>query len=151
MIALNYRRCLHTFLCTLLSAQAMADIVIFDPGLIANSSEANLSQGCVNAMQATITCDPYFQFQVSVDAYSYIPPATLDTVCTTACANSLSSYHNNVKKACAKDPQPWQGTPPELYGDQVWASYNMSCFKDNSGSYCQSRAQEELMNHVNLH
>lgn len=127
-------------LCALLIAQALADLTIFEPGLIANSSDTSLSQGCISALQATIACDPYLQLQVSGDTYGYLPTSLLDILCSPACAQSLASYHNSVKNACANDPWPWQGTPPEHYGDQIWARYNMTCFKDTKGNNCQSKA-----------
>jgi hypothetical protein len=127
----------------LLTGHAVADLVIFEPGLIANSSDAaaagTLSQECIDAMQATITCDLYLRTQVMADTFGYLPTSVRDGLCTSACGQSLASYHASVQEACANDPQPWQGTPAVLYGDQIWAQYNITCFKDSNGNYCQGR------------
>jgi hypothetical protein len=71
------------------------------------------------------------------DSFSSIASTVRNTMCTTACSQSLSKYHAAVQKACAGSPQPWAETPATLYGDQLWAQYNVSCFKDSKGNYCQ--------------
>ncbi|GIC92923.1 uncharacterized protein Aud_009401 [Aspergillus udagawae] len=125
----------------LFSSHALSDIVIFEPGLIANSSDAaadgSLAPGCISAMEATIACDPYLRLQVMADDFSYMASTVRNSICTTSCSQSLSSYHAAVQKACAGSPQPWADTPAILYGDQIWAQYNVSCFKDSKGNYCQ--------------
>jgi hypothetical protein len=125
----------------LFSSHALSDIVIFEPGLIANSSDAaadgSLAPGCISAMEATIACDPYLRLQVMADDFSYMASTLRNSICTTSCSQSLSSYHAAVQKACAGSPQPWADTPAILYGDQLWAQYNVSCFKDSKGNYCQ--------------
>jgi hypothetical protein len=128
--------------CTLVAA----DFSIIPPGLLANSSEAVLSSGCVTAMQTSIRCNQYFQYLVSIDIYGYMDPSVLDTLCTANCAVDLSTYHSSVVSACAADPYPWDGTPAQHYGDQIWASYNMTCLKDvSSGTYCQSKFCQDLL------
>ena len=117
-----------------------ADFAIFEPGLIGNSTNVALSQPCVDALQTSLQCDQYLLNSVAADTYSYVPPSTLDTYCTASCGTSLKNYHVKVIAACANDPYPWPGTPAVHYGDEVWAKYNMTCLKDSSGQYCQSRA-----------
>ena len=101
-------------------------------------STANLSQGCITALNATITCDPYIQQLVATDYYGSLRNATLqDLVCAPACGTSLASYHAHVLAACLTDPQPWQGVPSVWAGDVVWATYNRTCLKDPAtGLYC---------------
>jgi len=121
---------------------ATADLVIFEPGLIANTSNlavrGEVPQQCISALESTISCDPWMRTSILGDAISYIPPSTLDGLCTASCGQSLAKYHNSVQSACSGTPDLWEGTPSTLYGDQVWAQYNITCFKDSKGGYCQS-------------
>ncbi|KAK6008144.1 hypothetical protein QM012_000047 [Aureobasidium pullulans] len=116
-----------------------ADFTIFEPGLIANSSNAALSEQCVTAMQSTLPCDPSLRLLASTEAFSLLPVSVLDTLCSADCGKSLASYHASVARACASDPEPWQGTPAVHYGDQIWAQYNLTCFKDSQNNYCQNK------------
>lgn len=138
----NKSRILGTALSAALLPGVIADFALFEPGLISNSSNVLLSKGCVDALQSNMRCDPYLQKIVSTDTYSYLDPSLLDTLCTADCGHSLASYHASVKLSCVNDPLPWPGTPPELYGDQIWAAYNMTCLKDTSNGYCQSKFME---------
>ena len=122
-------------ICSLVTAVSFSPI---PPGLIANSSDVTLTQPCQTAIEAAIRCDPYFQYLVSVDVRGYNDPPFLDSLCTADCSADLEKYHSTVVSSCAGNPYPWDGTPPQHFGDQVWASYNMTCLKDSSGQYCQS-------------
>ncbi|KAJ5295310.1 LysM domain protein, partial [Penicillium antarcticum] len=119
-----------------------ADLVVFEAGLIANSSNAalagTLSQDCITAMEDTVTCDPYLRTQVMNDDFTYLDSSVRDIMCTTACGQSLTTYHAAVESACASSPQPWDNTPATFYGDQIWAQYNISCFRNAAGGYCQN-------------
>jgi len=101
-------------------------------------STVNLSQGCVTALNATITCDPYIQQLVATDYYGSLGNATLqDSICAAACGTSLASYHANVAAACSSEPQPWPGVPAVWAGEVIWATYNRTCLKDPAtGQYC---------------
>jgi len=101
-------------------------------------STENLSQGCITALGATITCDPYIQHLVATDFYGSLGNATLQSsVCEAACGASLASYHTGVVTACSNDPQPWPGIPAFWAGDVAWAAYNKTCLKDPAtGLYC---------------
>lgn len=123
------------------SLYSIATAVSFSPippGLIANSSDVTLSQPRQSAIELAISCDPYFQHLVSVDVRGYNDPSFLDSLCTPYCSSDLKKYHSTVVSACAADHYPWDGTLPQHFGDQVWASYNMTCLKDSSRQYCQS-------------
>jgi hypothetical protein len=129
-----------------LARSVRSDLVIFEAGLIANSSNValagTLSQECITAMEETITCDPFLRSQVMTDEFTYLTPSVRDVICTTSCGQSLSSYHDTVESACSSSPQPWDNTPATFYGDQLWAQYNISCFKNTAGDYCQSRPRK---------
>ncbi|TPX08542.1 uncharacterized protein E0L32_010029 [Thyridium curvatum] len=129
-------------LCLISLRLAQADFVIFEPGLLVNTSTpvaaGEVSQQCISALESTITCDPYLRTSVLGDSISYLAPSILDGFCTSSCGQSLSNYHQSVQSACGGGPQLWQGTPATLYGDQVWAQYNITCFKDSKGQYCQN-------------
>ncbi|TKX23426.1 LysM domain-containing protein 1 [Elsinoe australis] len=89
-------------------------------------------------MQGNIQCNQYTQAIVGIDTYSYMDPSVFNQLCTPTCGQSLQSYHAAVVSACANDQYAWPGTPPELFGDQIWAKYNATCLKDDVGDYCQN-------------
>ncbi|KAF2154796.1 carbohydrate-binding module family 50 protein [Myriangium duriaei CBS 260.36] len=122
----------------ILFTTALADFVIFEPGLIANTTNVQLSQPCLDAMQQSLQCDQYLQNIIGVESYSYMDPSVFNGLCTSTCKQSLQNYHTNVVSACAKDQYAWPGTPHQLYGDQIWAKYNLTCLQDNQGNYCQN-------------
>ncbi|TFK33710.1 hypothetical protein BDQ12DRAFT_670041 [Crucibulum laeve] len=94
-------------------------------------STANLSQGCITVLNATINCDSYIQQLVLNDYYGSLSNVTLqDSVCSAACSMSLGSYHNGAVTACASNPQPWPGVPAVWAGNAIWALYNRTCLKD---------------------
>lgn len=101
-------------------------------------STASLSQDCIAALNATITCDRYIQVIVSNDYYGSLGDITLqDSVCAAECGTSLASYHHSVALACTNSPQPWPGVPAIWTGDVIWATYNRTCLKDPAtGVYC---------------
>lgn len=141
-----------TLLLTLLALPfTKADIVIFEPWLLANSSTpvvaGEISQQCISALEATISCDPYLRTSVLGDSISFLDTATLDSLCTSTCGTSLAKYHQTVQSACGQGPELWQGTPATLYGDQIWAQYNITCFKDSKGQYCQSKLSARSLSH----
>jgi hypothetical protein len=120
---------------TLLTPLIQAQFQLFPNG---TQSTVNLSPGCITALNATITCDPYIQQLVATDYYGSLGNATLqDSVCATDCGASLASYDANVVAACSSDPQPWSGVPAVWAGDVIWATYNRTCLKDPAtGQYC---------------
>jgi hypothetical protein len=125
------------FLATI-AVTVSAELTIFETGLIANSTNVALSDQCVSAMEKVLACDPTLRLMVSAESFSFLPVSILDTLCSTDCSNSLTSYHDSVVKSCANDPEPWQGTPAAHYGDQIWAQFNLTCFRDSQNNYCQS-------------
>ena len=101
-------------------------------------STANLSQGCITALNAVINCDPYIQYLVSNDYYGSLGNATLqNSLCAAVCGALLALYHTNVALACASDPQPWPGIPAFWTSNVIWVTYNRTCLKDPAtGAYC---------------
>lgn len=122
-------------LSTLLYQLVEAQFQLFPNG---THSTASLSQDCITALNATITCDSYIQDIVSNDYYGSLGNSTLqDSVCATECGTSLASYHHTVALACTNSPQPWPGVPAIWAGDVIWATYNRTCLKDPAtGGYC---------------
>ncbi|RDB24798.1 hypothetical protein Hypma_007466 [Hypsizygus marmoreus] len=126
---------IRLLLMVILSQRVEGQFKLFPDG---THSTQNLSPGCITALNATITCDPYIQQLVSNDYYGSLGNATLqDAVCTAGCGSSLTSYHASVVQVCASDPQPWPGVPAAWAGDVIWATYNRTCLKDPAtGAYC---------------
>ena len=120
---------------TLLIPSIKAQFQLFPNG---TQSTANLSQGCITALNTTITCDPYIQQLAATDYYGSLGNATLqDSVCAAGCGASLASYHTQVAAACSSDPEPWSGIPAVWVGDVIWATHNRTCLKDpTTGRYC---------------
>lgn len=129
-----------------------SSLVIFEPGLIANSSDAaaegTLAPGCIAAMEQKISCNPYLRSMVVADEFGALPSSIREAVCSVNCSESLEKYHSSVQSACAGSPQPWDGTPAVFYGDQIWAQYNISCFKDSNGNYCPGEPIDQRRLHL---
>ena len=133
-----FRPAMHSLVfvvATLFTPFANAQFQLFPNG---TQSTVNLSQGCITALNTTITCDPYIQQLVATDYYGSLGNATLQgSVCAAGCGTSLASYHAHVAAACSSEPQPWPGVPAVWAGDVIWATYNRTCLKDPAtGQYC---------------
>lgn len=122
----------------LVAAPVAAEIQIYKYGL---NSTATLSNGCTEALKGALDCDPYLQSLAAIDYYGPVGNNTLqDVLCAASCGSSLSEYHDSIHKACANDPQPWDGIPASWVSDIIWATYNRTCLKDEiSGEYCTSK------------
>ncbi|KAI5291815.1 hypothetical protein KEM54_006392 [Ascosphaera aggregata] len=119
------------------AAPVAAKIQIYKYGL--NSTET-LSDGCTEALKSALNCDPYLQSLAASDYYGPVGNDTLqDSLCVESCGSSLSKYHHDTQKACANDPQPWDGIPAVWVGDIYWATYNRTCLKDAKGDYCTNK------------
>ena len=114
---------------------ARAQLNLYSEGLF---NDNDISSQCSTAIAAEISCDPSLVALTSADSFGAVGDSTLqESMCTTSCGTALSTYHDAVSKACAKDPQPWDGLPAVWAGDAVWATYNRTCLKDpNGGGYC---------------
>ena len=139
---------------------ALSDLLLFPNDTLVTSTAVNLSQGCVTAMEASLSCDPYLQSLANQDYYGSMDNSSLQSsLCDPACGSTLSSYHSSVISSCISDPQPWPGVPASWYGDVIWAAYNQTCLKDsNSGLYCNgepvssaSQNANQLLSPVRLH
>ena len=81
-----------------------AQFQLFPNGTPSHST-ANLSHGCITALNAVINCDPYIQYLVSNDYYGSLGNATLqNSVRAAGCGASLALYHTNVALAFTSDP-----------------------------------------------
>lgn len=117
---------------------AVSDLVLYPNDTLSTSTAVTLSQGCITAMEASLSCDPYLQSLANQDYYGSMDNSSLQiSLCDPACGSTLSSYHSSVISSCISDPQPWPGIPATWYGDTLWATYNQTCLKDSkSGLYC---------------
>ncbi|KAF4957216.1 hypothetical protein FGADI_3281 [Fusarium gaditjirri] len=57
-----------------------------------------------------------------------------DSICDAGCGQSLRSWYDTVAAAC--DGQTIGGSLPMLLGGYMWAAYNETCLKSESGDYC---------------
>ena len=112
-----------------------AQLNLYSDGLF---NDNDISSQCSTAITAEISCDPSLVALTSADSFGAVGDSALqESLCTTSCGTALSTYHDAVSKACAKDLQPWDGLPAVWAGDAVWATYNRTCLKDpNGGGYC---------------
>ena len=117
---------------------ALSDLVLFPNDTLSSSTAMTLTEGCITAMEASVSCDPYLQSLANQDYYGSMDNSSLQTsLCDPACGSALSSYHSSVISSCVSDPQPWPGIPASWYGDVLWTTYNQTCLKDSkSGLYC---------------
>ncbi|KAL0950101.1 hypothetical protein HGRIS_010102 [Hohenbuehelia grisea] len=104
----------------------------FPPGVTSTSA-------CGKALNASIACDASIGNAV---AGMLLEPATLNTLCTSACFTSLKSYRASVASACGVSTviQGTDATFPITYvADNLLYTYNTTCIKDvASGSWCST-------------
>lgn len=133
---------MRLFLLVLWTGATVADYAILTPGTVANTSLVELSTACVTALESTVSCDAYLDTIATLDLYGNYSSDLQQTLCSSACGVSLAAYHNSVISSCAKDPQPWQGVPPEFYGNAAWAAWNTTCLKDTkTGLFCSGELE----------
>lgn len=98
-----------------------------------------VSTACLDALNATIQCDPYLVSLATADDYTTLNNDTVQkSVCDPKCGSELSRYQSFVKSACKDDPMPWPDIPAVYFGDFVWAYYNGSCLSDPAtGVWCK--------------
>lgn len=98
-----------------------------------------VSTACLNALNATVQCDPYLVSLATADDYTTLNNDTVQkSVCDPLCGSKLSKYQSSVKSACKNDPIPWSDIPAVYFGDFVWAYYNGSCLRDPAtGAWCK--------------
>ena len=116
-------------------------IALYNSSSFAHST-VSLSLACQAALTTSIACDNALLLYATTNFAGGINDTVLSTqLCPQTCAKSLSSYHNSVASACAKDQQPWPGQPVTYFGDLLWAYQNQTCLKDGaSGAYCASES-----------
>ncbi|KAJ7207185.1 LysM domain protein [Mycena pura] len=113
----------------------MAQISLYAGGIF---NDSPLSAACTTALNAPLACDPYWLTLTSADLYVPLQSnSTQDALCSATCGASFASYHDNVFKACANDPNPWTGIPATWASDAIWSTYNRTCLKDpTTNAYC---------------
>ena len=128
-------KAIRMFTLAFLTAVGHCQITLYPNG---TQSATAISSGCASAVGGSLNCNPYLQALAETNWYGSLNDTALQTsVCTSGCNTSLSTYHTTVSKACANDPQPWDGIPATWAGDILWATYNRTCLKDpTTGKYC---------------
>lgn len=122
------------------SGASTAGFAVLPPGTVANSSIVNLTTQCINAMESTVQCDDNLNTIAAADYYLQVDTADFQSICTTACSTSLTTYHQNVSSACAGQPEAWSGYPATYFGDVLWASWNLTCLSDpKTGQSCMCK------------
>ena len=101
-------------------------------------SPVNLNASCIDAINATIACDPGIVPLASQDFYGSFNNATLqDSICADSCGAGIVSYRKNVLSVCGANTEMQVGYPVTYTGDLIWAYYNLTCLTDSStGEYC---------------
>lgn len=110
--------------------------------LVSNTSlPTNLTQSCASALLDDVECSPVV---TALRIGSYYPQSTLNTTCTTQCANALSQYQAAVASACRE--QTWTGyedtvMPLVVIPDLQRYLFDLTCLMD-SNRYCNVVAAE---------
>ncbi|PYH67425.1 uncharacterized protein BO88DRAFT_436747, partial [Aspergillus vadensis CBS 113365] len=100
-------------------------------------SDSSLTQSCQDALYATLKCDKYVLKLGRGDYHGSLKSISLtDTVCSTECGQSLSTFHDNVVAQCGLDATVARGTPALSVIDSVWAGWNETCLRSPNGTYC---------------
>ena len=116
-------RCLVLSLfCLGVAAQDHSQFVLF-PGIIEGGTSRDspidaafgfgnttvISAACASALNSTIQCDERVRYLASQNYYDSLN-GTETELCTTACKNSLATYHQAVASAC-QGTQVYEGAP----------------------------------------
>ncbi|KAF7288367.1 hypothetical protein HMN09_01399600 [Mycena chlorophos] len=97
------------------------------------------SSACASALTASINCNSTIS---TLGIGTVLTDAELDSVCTSSCSSSLTSYRANVVSACkgyamVLDPTTNVSYAPTLTVDYIDGPYNVQCLKDStSGQFC---------------
>ena len=119
--------CLVLSLCWGVAAQDHSQFVLF-PNILRDGASRDspidgafgfgnstvISAACASALNSTIKCDERVQYLASENYYDSLN-GTETELCTTACKNSLASYHQAVVSAC-QGTQVYQGAPNSWRG-----------------------------------
>ena len=106
---------------------------------IDNHLAATTSQGCLDAYNANIDCDPTLLSLVSSASPNFNPePADLERTCVSTCKDSLDAYVKNVQSACSlpndaalvesdENNEPRAQVPVAVVGQIFQYQYAFSC------------------------
>ncbi|ETS82828.1 hypothetical protein PFICI_04704 [Pestalotiopsis fici W106-1] len=118
----------------LLMAPGCLGIQLFDSTSAVPSS---IPADCATALTANITCEVLVS-AASVSNQQYIDVATLDSLCTTTCSQSLLSFQQDVESTCGSAPYAFDETRNQTISSVVdplvWA-YNVACLS-SSNTFC---------------
>jgi len=135
MLLIRILTCLVT---AMLLTAAGAELFLYNSTILKNAT--SLSPRCIEAMSASINCDPALLSFASVGYVSSMEPSFLaDTLCNPKCVTSLADYRKDVAVSCST-VDAWPGVPATYNGDFVQAYQNQSCLKSTSGGWCNSRS-----------
>ncbi|ESK89423.1 hypothetical protein Moror_16166 [Moniliophthora roreri MCA 2997] len=114
------------------------DSFFFTNNTLGPTANPLLSEGCKNAMLASISCDPNVIDIMTSDYYGSLGNQTIqDNLCNPSCGQALESYRSSVASACASDLQPFDGLPATYFGDAAEAAWKTFCLRDSfTGQYC---------------
>ncbi|KAF2743764.1 carbohydrate-binding module family 50 protein [Sporormia fimetaria CBS 119925] len=102
----------------------------------ADELDVTLGDVCIKALSGDINCISYVQtFMMPKYHGSLEDVQTTDSVCTTDCSASLSSWFKSVSTSCAG--KTLGGAVPMKFGGYMWAGFNETCVKDpKTKQYC---------------
>lgn len=122
------------------SRMSLATINIYPVDLI--PSPLSLTTTCINAINASINCDPAILPFAFLDYYGPLNNETLQSsICESTCGKSLVSYRENVLSTCSFQKEIQQGYPTTYMGDLVWNYFNLTCLQDQeTGQWCTGKA-----------
>ncbi len=84
-----------------------------------------ISAACAGALNSTIKCDERVRYLASENYYDNLN-GTETELCTTACKNSLATYHQAVASAC-QGTQVYEGAPNSWRGGKDLNSLTNIC------------------------
>ena len=133
MLLLRILSCLVT---ATLFAAARAELFLYNSTVLKNAT--SLAPQCIEAMSASIACDPALLTFASVGYVNTIQPALLsNTLCESECVSSLAKYRKGVAAGCST-VDAWPGVSATYNGDFVQSYQNQTCLKSSSGRWCNS-------------
>jgi hypothetical protein len=104
-------------------------LVAADVALMAlDKGASGLSDMCVGMLNQVVNCEPTLLW--ATDVNKFYTDATLSTLCTSTCKNSLSSYVSRIQIACGSSR--YDGGDGLSYlaayqGQALLENYNMVC------------------------
>lgn len=115
-----------------------AELFLYNGTILENATF--LAPRCIEAMTASVACDPTLLTFASVGHVSSMEPSFLsETLCNRECVSSLAAYREGVAAGCST-VDTWPGVPATYNGDFVQAYQNQTCLKSSSEGWCNSKS-----------